>query len=91
MTITGTEFGLGDTTVSFAGTALAPSSVTLDSSQQVRAVSPPHPGCGSVDVTVTTSKGTSLAVPFTYVGWPCAATQSPGVPFPTRIVPPPVR
>jgi len=91
VTITGTEFGLGDTTVSFAGTALAPSNVTLDSSQQVRAVSPPHPGCGSVDVTVTTSKGTSLAVPFTYVGWPCAATQSTGVQFPTRIVPPPVR
>jgi hypothetical protein len=90
VTITGTEYGLGDTTVSFAGTALA-SGVTLDSSQQVRAVSPANAACGSVPVTVTTSKGTSASATFTYVGWPCGASQSAGLPFPTRILPPPVR
>jgi hypothetical protein len=92
VTITGQEYGLGDTTVSFAGIALAPSSVTLDSSQQVRAVSPPNAACGSVPVTVTTSKGTSASATFTYVGWPCAAIQvtaSGG--FRIRVVPPPVR
>jgi hypothetical protein len=92
VTITGQEFGLGDTTVSFAGMALAPSSVTLDSSQQVRAVSPPNAACGPVNVTVTTSKGTSSPGTFTYVGWPCAASQAPtSAQFPGRVPPPPVR
>jgi hypothetical protein len=89
VTISGQEYGLGDTTVSFAGTAVAAS---LDSSQQVRAVSPPNAACGPVNVTVTTSKGTSSPGTFTYFGWPCAAIQvtaSGG--FRIRVVPPPVR
>jgi hypothetical protein len=91
VTITGAEYGLGDTTVSFAGTALA-SGVTLDSSQQVRAVSPANAACGSVPVTVTTSKGTSASATFTYVGWPCGASQaSTSAQFPGRVPPPPVR
>ncbi len=91
VTITGQEYGLGDTTVSFAGIALAPSSVTLDSSQQVRVVSPPNAACGSVPVTVTTSKGTSSPGTFTYVGWPCAASQSAGTGVRSRFPPPPGR
>jgi hypothetical protein len=91
VTITGAEYGPGDTTVSFAGTALA-SGVTLDSSQQVRAVSPANAACGSVPVTVTTSKGTSASATFTYVGWPCGAAQtSTSAQFPGRVPPPPVR
>jgi hypothetical protein len=89
VTITGQEFGLGDTTVSFAGTAVA---ATLDSSQQVRVVSPPNAACGSVPVTVTTSKGVSSPATFTYVGWPCAAVPTPtSAQFPNRVPPPPVR
>jgi hypothetical protein len=90
VTITGQEYGVGDTTVSFAGTAV---SVTRDSSQQLRVVSPPHPAaCGAVDVTVTTSKGTSSPGTFTYVGWPCAASQVPASGgFRIRILPPAVR
>ena len=89
VTITGTEFGVGDTTVSFAGTAPV---VTRDSSQQLRVVSPPHPGCGTVAVTVTTSKGTSAPAMFGYVGLPCAASQvTTSAGFRNRVPPPIVR
>ena len=91
VTITGTDFGPGDTSVAFAGTALAPSKVTLDSPERVRVVTPPHAGCGSVPVTVTTSRGTSAPATFGYVGWPCAASQSTGTPFRSRLQPPRVR
>jgi hypothetical protein len=89
VTITGGEFGIAGTSVWFAG--IQASSVSVDSSEQLRAVSPPHLGCGSVAVVVSTANGTSLPMTFNYAGRPCAASQSTGVRFPARLPPPPVR
>ena len=92
VTITGTEYGLADTSVSFGGAAVASSNVTRDSSQRVRAVSPSNPGCGPVAVMVTTSKGTSSPATFTYFGWPCPASLVPASGgFRSRLLPPRVR
>ncbi len=92
VTISGADFKPGGTTVSFSGTPLAPASVTIDSPEQIRVVTPPHPGCGSVPVVVTTGNGASSPVTFGYAGWPCAASQvtaSGG--FRSRLLPPKVR
>ena len=91
VTISGADFKVGGTTVSFSGTPLAPASVTVDSPQQIRVVTPPHSGCGSVPVVATTANGSSTPATFAYAGWPCAASPGTGGGFRSRILPPKVR
>ncbi|MEU0071527.1 IPT/TIG domain-containing protein [Streptomyces sp. NPDC006332] len=73
VTVTGTGF-TGATTVRFG--AKPATSFTVDSSTQITAVSPS--GAGSVNLTVTTSQGTSIQqVPFTYVTSPSLTHLTP--------------
>src|SRR5579863_6117100 len=75
VTITGTNFS-GATVVRFGGTAA--SSFTVNSATQIAATSPA--GTGTVDVTVTTSGGTSAASgadQFSYVSAPTVTNVSP--------------
>jgi hypothetical protein len=74
VTVTGTGF-TGATAVRFA--TKTATSFTVNSSTQITAVSPS--GTGTVNVTVTTSQGTSTQqVPFTYVTPPALSGLSPG-------------
>jgi subtilase family serine protease len=78
VTISGTNFVSGSTTVSF-GTASA-TNVTVSSPNQLTAISPPE-SAGTVPVTVTTPGGTSAttsASQFTY----CATFPWPSLPTP---------
>ncbi|MEV6183324.1 IPT/TIG domain-containing protein [Streptomyces sp. NPDC052015] len=73
VTVSGTGF-TGATAVRF-GTKAA-TSFTVNSSTQITAVSPS--GTGTVNVTVTTSQGTSTQqIPFTYVTAPALSSLSP--------------
>ncbi|MFF0160497.1 IPT/TIG domain-containing protein [Streptomyces sp. NPDC005263] len=73
VTVTGTGF-TGATTVRFG--AKPATSFTVDSSTQITAVSPS--GTGSVNLTVTTSQGTSIQqVPFTYATSPSLTNLTP--------------
>ncbi|WP_330229120.1 IPT/TIG domain-containing protein [Nocardia sp. NBC_00508] len=72
--VTLTGVGLSATTgVNFGATPAA--SFTVVSDSQVTAVAPP--GTGTVQVTVTTSSGSSNGLPFTYVGIPAIVSISP--------------
>jgi hypothetical protein len=98
VTITGTNFPAGDPNLAVhfganAATAVAvvPASCTAGLCTQLTAVSPPSTlagnGAGPVDVTVTTSGGTSVNSPpvtFTYVAAPVINAAGPGL---TGIVP----
>lgn len=73
--ITGTNLA-GTTAVNFGPTAAT--AITVNSATQITATSPP--GSGTVDVTVTTSGGTSAASPadqFTYVAAPTVTALAP--------------
>jgi IPT/TIG domain-containing protein len=83
ITITGSEFGISDTSVSIGGSPVAPAHVIRDSSEQLRVTNPPH-ACGSTPVRVSTSIGASAPATFTYVGYLCAAAQRTTVPFRVR-------
>ena len=61
VTITGS--GFSGTSVNFGSTPAA--SITVESDTKILAVTPPH-AAGTVGVTVTTTRGTSNAVPFTF-------------------------
>jgi hypothetical protein len=71
VTIKGTGFVVGSTSVSFGG--VAASRVSVDSDTQITATSPA--GSGTVPVTVTTPNGTASAQ-FTYNAPPAAPTIS---------------
>ncbi|MCP2280467.1 IPT/TIG domain-containing protein [Nocardia amikacinitolerans] len=73
VTITGTGFA-GPTTVRFGTTA---TTFTLDSSTQITAIAPAG-SVGTVQVTVTTSAGTSNGVPYTYLAVPALSSINPG-------------
>ncbi len=76
VTITGTNFITGSSTVKFGSTAA--SNVTVVSPTSITAASPA--GTGTVDVTVTTPGGTSAtsaADHFTYAGTPTVTSISP--------------
>ncbi|MFE9324952.1 IPT/TIG domain-containing protein [Nocardia sp. NPDC052278] len=72
VTITGTGF-TGPTTVRFGTTA---TTFTLDSPTQITAIAPAG-SVGTVQVTVTTSAGTSNGVPYTYLAVPALSGISP--------------
>lgn len=78
VTITGANFTPG-ATVAFGNEAAT--SVTVSSSSEITAVSPPEPS-GSVEVTVTTSQGTSSSSSASLFAYQAAYTSLPG---PTRI------
>ncbi len=88
VTITGTNFAIGDPNlvVNFGGADAT--NVVVVSSTEITAVSPPSPlagnGPGPVNVTVTTSGGTSNAQTFTYIAAP---TINPPPPTGNGIVP----
>ncbi len=81
VTITGTNFAVGDTStqVNFNG-ALA-TDVVVVSSTTITAVSPmsplPAPGTGMVNVTVSDGGGTSNSEPYTYVASPVVSGINP--------------
>src|SRR4029077_11835560 len=68
VTITGTNL-TSDATVAFG--AAAAGGVTVDSTTQITAISPP--GTGTVDVRVTTAGGTSAIGPGDVFTFPCPA------------------
>ncbi|WP_051133431.1 IPT/TIG domain-containing protein [Nocardia paucivorans] len=72
VTITGTDF-IGPLTVRFGGTATA---FTIDSTTQITAIAPAG-AAGTVQVTVTTSAGTSNGVDYTYIAVPALNSISP--------------
>ncbi|WP_169813393.1 beta strand repeat-containing protein [Nocardia vaccinii] len=72
VTITGTGF-TGPATVRFGGTA---TTFTIASTTQITAIAPA--GTGTVQVTVTTSAGTSNGAAYTYSGTPSLTSVSPG-------------
>ncbi|MGW1422487.1 IPT/TIG domain-containing protein [Bradyrhizobium manausense] len=77
VTVTGTGFVIGATTVSFGGTA--GTAVSVSSSTSLTVTSPAH-AAGTIDVTVTTVGGTSAtsaADQFTYVAAPTVTSISP--------------
>ncbi|WP_432587038.1 IPT/TIG domain-containing protein [Streptomyces sp. HD1123-B1] len=71
VTLTGTNFQQA-TAVRFGATIAT--SFTVNSANQITAVSPP--GSGSVQITVTTPNGTSNGVPFSFVGSPAPVLTS---------------
>ena len=76
VTITGTLFIIGATTVKFG--AVNATNVTVSSATSITATSPA--GSGTVDVTVTTASGasaTSAADRFAYIGPPTVASITP--------------
>lgn len=75
----------GATAVKFGPNA-ASANFTVDSDNEITAVAPPGAGPGTVDVTVTTSGGTSAPVPndqFTYTSPAPPANLQPPSPLPT--------
>jgi hypothetical protein len=86
VTVAGIGFSAGATTVSFGSSPA--SSVTVNSTGSITAPSPA--GAGTVDVTVTTSSGTSATTPgdrFTYVA-PATTAIVPPTPLPELAFPP---
>ena len=80
VTLTGSNFLSGATTVTFGGTTIPAGSVTFVSSTEIRVSSPAH-AAGPVTVTATTLGGTSgSGEQFTY--------QSPGAPSISAVTPP---
>jgi hypothetical protein len=71
VTLTGTGFA-AVTAVRFGSTA---ATFTIDSSSQITAIAPP--GTGTVQVTVTTTAGTSNGLPYTYAAVPTLTSISP--------------
>jgi subtilase family serine protease len=79
VTVTGTGFILGDTTVKFGKTVCSPNSVSVSSPTSLSCGAPPE-AVGTVDVTVTTPGGTtaiSAADKFTYDAIPVVSSISP--------------
>ncbi|WP_199804922.1 IPT/TIG domain-containing protein, partial [Nocardia jinanensis] len=72
VTLTGTGFVGVVTAVRFGTTA---TTFTTDSSTQITAIAPP--GTGTVQVTVTTTGGTSNGLPYTYAAVPTLTSISP--------------
>jgi hypothetical protein len=76
VTITGTNFNIGGSTVKFGATGAT--GTTVNSATKITATSPP--GAGIVDVTVTTTGGTSATGAndkYTYIGAPALTSISP--------------
>jgi hypothetical protein len=87
VTITGTGFE-GATAVHIGGSPAG--NVTVKSPTEIAAVTPPH-AAGTVDVIVTTPRGSSAPTPaarFTYVASPPHGTVPSGAPVVTTINPP---
>lgn len=78
VTVTGTDFVPGSTSVTIGGTVVPAASVTVNSATSLTFSTPVH-AAGSVAVTVTTSGGTTGAVPggFTYLNTPTTASLAP--------------
>ncbi|MFT3809610.1 MAG: IPT/TIG domain-containing protein [Micropepsaceae bacterium] len=78
VTVTGTNFVGGDTTVTIGGNVVPAGSVTVNSSTSLTFATPAH-AAGNVAVSVTTSGGTSGAIPggYTYANAPTAVSLSP--------------
>lgn len=77
VTVTGTNFLSGNTTVTIGGVVVPTASVFVGSSTSLSFASPAH-AAGNVDVTVTTPGGTSnlIAGGFTYAAAPTATSLS---------------
>ena len=80
VTITGTNFVVGNTSVTIGGILVAAGLVTVNSSTSLTFTTPAHVA-GNVEVSETTPVGTSGAVPggFTYIDPPVANSLSPNV------------
>lgn len=78
VSILGTGFVVGDTSVMIDGTVIPAGSVTVYGDTLLSFVTPAH-AAGTAAVTVTTSDGTTNAIPsgFTYVAVPTAASLAP--------------
>ncbi|MBA4697230.1 MAG: IPT/TIG domain-containing protein [Legionella sp.] len=75
VTITGTNFVVGDTRVFIDGVAVS-TNVTVNTEQSLTVTMPTH-AAGTVNLTVGNTAGTSpTALPFTYVGGPVATSLS---------------
>ena len=78
VTLTGSGFVSGATTVTFGGTVIPAGSVTFVSTSQVKVSSPSHTAA-TVTVTATTAGGTSASGEhFTYVAAPTITKVTPG-------------
>ncbi|WP_158292613.1 IPT/TIG domain-containing protein [Serinibacter arcticus] len=76
VTVTGTSFVDGATTVTVDGTPVPAADVTVESSATLSYLTPAH-AVGPVDVTVTNEAGTSAPLTYTYVAAPTTASLTP--------------
>ncbi len=76
VTVTGTGFVPGQTTVTIGGITIPASGVTVTSPTTLTFVTPPH-AVGPVTVTVQTPGGTAGPLPYTYVPVPTATGLDP--------------
>ena len=79
VTVNGTNFVTGNTSVSIGGTVVAASAVTVTSPTSLTFITPAHTA-GTAEVLVSTAGGSSAPIPggFTYVDAPTATGLSPG-------------